>query len=90
MIGQVVVLGGSVYYLAKKKSVDALLMVIGSFFGILTYIFQLYVFPFIIQKNEMDSVSVANYYYIFYGINVFFSLIFAIGFVVLVGKFLKK
>lgn len=90
MVGETVVLGGSIYYLVKEKSVEGWLMVTGMFFVILAGAFQMYIFPSLIQKNDIDAMKVIDYYYVFYAFNIFFSLIFAIGFLMLVMKVVKK
>lgn len=90
MIGQVILLAGSVYYTVKKKGIEGWLMIIGSLLGLLTNIFQTFLFPFIIAKKELDSVKVVDYYYVFYGLNIFFSVLFGVGFIMLILKFVKK
>ena len=90
MIGEIIVLGGSIYYLAKEKNAAGWLMSIGSLLGILCVAFQTLVFPFIITKKEMDSVTAMDFYYVFYGLNILFSLLFAIGFMMLIIKVVKK
>lgn len=90
MLGQVIVLGGSIYYLAKEKTAAGWLMTIGTALGFLTYIFQVYVFPRFIEKKDLDSISISDYYYVFYAVNILFSLLFAIGFIMLILKAIKK
>ena len=90
MVGETVVLGGSIYYLVKEKSVEAWLMVTGMFFVILASAFQMYIFPLIIRKNDIDAMKVIDYYYVFYAAHLLFSLIFAIGFIMLVIKVVKR
>lgn len=90
MIGQAVVLGGSIYYLTKNKTAAGWLMTIGSLLGILMGLYQRFLFPTLIAEKELDSVVVVNYYYAFYTLQVLFSLIFAIGFILLILKAVKK
>lgn len=90
MVGETVILGSSIYYLVKEKSVEGWLMVSGIFFVLLAGVSQMYIFPFFIQRNDIDAMKVMDYYYVFYAAHVLFSLIFAIGFLMLVMKVVKR
>jgi len=90
MVGETVVLGGSIYYLVKEKSVEGWLMVTGMFFVILAGASQMYIFPAIVRKNNIDAIKVMDYYYAFYVSHLLFLLIFAIGFLMLVMKVVKR
>jgi len=90
MVGETVVLGGSIYYLVKEKSVEGWLMVSGMFFVILAGASQMFIFPAIVRLNNIDAMKVMDYYYVFYAAHLLFSLIFAIGFIMLVMKVVKR
>lgn len=90
MVGETVVFGGSIYYLVKEKSIEGWLMVTGIFFVILAGASQMYIFPAIVRKNNIDAMAVMDYYYVFYAAHLLFTLIFAIGFIMMVMKVVKR
>lgn len=90
MLGQIIVLGGSIYYLTKKKTTAGWLMTIGSLLGILMELYQRFLFPSLIAKKNLDNIVVTDYYYVFYTLHILFYFLFSIGFVMLIMKIVKK
>ncbi|UOB19274.1 hypothetical protein [Abyssalbus ytuae] len=90
MIGQIVVLGGSIYYLIKKKGIEGWLMMTGTLLGLLVGIFQQYIFPFILTEKNINHTQLSYYYSFFFIISALFSLIFAVGFIILIIKNIQK
>lgn len=86
LIPQSVILTACIVYLVKKITVDGILLIIGSFIGILVSIFQLNVMPYLINQNVIDPMALMK---ILGPINFLASLGFSTGFFILIFNTLK-
>ena len=89
MIGGIVVLVGSFYYLSKKNTIEGWLMVIGSLLSFITQILYSYIIPWLMNSLDLSSQNIASFYSIMNIGSMFIYLVFAIGFFMLIQKVVK-
>nr|WP_314499302.1 hypothetical protein [uncultured Chryseobacterium sp.] len=78
----------SIYYAAKRMDTEAVLLITGSgitFVTSLAYSFM----PYYLQSRSMPFAEMSVYYAVLGGISFIGSIIFIIGFFMLILKFLK-
>jgi len=89
VIAPCLVFGTCCYFLTKKKSVEAVLMTIGSGIGILIHLFYILI-PFWISSNNIPYTEISKYYTLTGIIGALASLCFAVGFLLLIHNSVKK
>jgi ABC-type multidrug transport system fused ATPase/permease subunit len=90
MIGGIIVLVGSFYYLSKKNTIEGWLMVIGSALSFITQILFNYLIPWLMNSLDWSAESMSSFYSIMGIGSTLIYLIFAVGFFMLIQKTLKE
>jgi len=89
-IPQLLILAICIYYLARKITAAGILLCIGSFFGLLSMLFNSIGVPYLIRENMIDIHSGSVNLFMFTGLLSFiFTLSFAAGLLLLVVNALK-
>ncbi|WP_162799849.1 hypothetical protein [Pedobacter jeongneungensis] len=90
IISPCIVFGTCCFFLAKKSSVEAILMTIGSGIGLLVTLFYSVLMPVLISSQHLAYTEVSQYYSIIGIISFIASMCFAAGFFILVYNTVKK
>lgn len=90
IISPVIVFGTCCYFLAKKTSVEAILMIIGSGIGLIVTLFYSVLIPFLVNDRHLDYTEISQYYTLVGIVSFIASLCFAAGFLILVYNTVKK
>jgi hypothetical protein len=89
LLAPLLIMGISIFYAFKRRNTESMLLVTGSFIVFLTSVFYM-VMPYIIYTRHM-SAEVASLYYSIAGTIAFLgSLVFALGFFMLVLTVIRQ
>lgn len=90
MIGGIIVLAGSIYYLNKKNSAEGWLMTIGSLLSLIFQALYSFIIPWLINYLDWSAEYLSSFYSIMNIVGHLNYLIFAVGFFMLIQKSVNK
>ncbi len=88
LIPEIAVLVACIYYMSKSGSVDSILMTIGSFIGICIMVYWRLVFP--LMQSSVGASSNMVLFNVIGFVGFIGSVLFVIGFFMLIVKHVKK
>lgn len=90
IIPSIAILAAEIYYIAKRSTPDGYLMAAGSLIGLLVQLFYSVAMPLLVRSEGVDFYSSYQAYFTLIGIiSTIGAILFAIGFILLIHKFVK-